>query len=51
MCLVTCVRANGYNRETLEIKYKDKNIHEVLEMTVEDAVSSSMLFRLFHVNC
>lgn len=27
-----------YNRETLEIKYKDKNIHEVLEMTVEDAV-------------
>ncbi|MEC8788052.1 MAG: excinuclease ABC subunit UvrA, partial [Pseudomonadota bacterium] len=26
-----------YNRETLEIKYKDKNIHEVLEMTVEDA--------------
>ena len=26
-----------YNRETLEVKYKDKNIHEVLEMTVEDA--------------
>lgn len=26
-----------YNRETLEIKFKDKNIHEVLEMTVEDA--------------
>jgi excinuclease ABC subunit A len=26
-----------YNRETLEIKYKNKNIHEVLEMTVEDA--------------
>jgi excinuclease ABC subunit A len=26
-----------YNRETLEIRYKGKNIHEVLEMTVEDA--------------
>ncbi|MGQ8364610.1 excinuclease ABC subunit UvrA [Glaciecola sp. 1036] len=26
-----------YNRETLEIRFKDKNIHEVLEMTVEDA--------------
>ena len=26
-----------YNRETLEIQYKGKNIHEVLEMTVEDA--------------
>ncbi len=26
-----------YNRETLEIKYKHKNIYEVLEMTVEDA--------------
>jgi excinuclease ABC subunit A len=27
-----------YNRETLEIKYKGKNIHEVLEMTVEDGL-------------
>ena len=26
-----------YNRETLEILYKGKNIHEVLDMTVEDA--------------
>ena len=26
-----------YNRETLEIRYRGKNIHEVLEMTVEDA--------------
>ena len=26
-----------YNRETLEIKYKGKNIHQVLDMTVEDA--------------
>jgi len=28
-----------YNRETLEIEYKGKNIHEVLEMTVEEARS------------
>ncbi len=28
-----------YNRETLDIRYKGKNIHEVLEMTVEDACS------------
>ncbi|MCG5536393.1 excinuclease ABC subunit UvrA [Ectothiorhodospira mobilis] len=27
-----------YNRETLEIRYKGKNIHEVLEMTVEEAL-------------
>ncbi len=25
-----------YNRETLEVKYKGKNIHEVLDMTVEE---------------
>ncbi len=28
-----------YNRETLEIRYKGKNIHEVLEMTIEDALT------------
>jgi excinuclease ABC subunit A len=27
-----------YNRETLEIRYKGRNIHEALEMTVEDAL-------------
>ncbi|MEZ5510245.1 MAG: excinuclease ABC subunit UvrA [Gammaproteobacteria bacterium] len=30
-------KGKRYNRETLEIKYKGKNIQEVLEMTVEDA--------------
>jgi len=37
---VACDVCHGkrYNRETLEIKYKGRNIHEVLEMTVEDAV-------------
>ena len=36
---VTCDECQGkrYNRETLEVLYKGKNIHEVLEMTVEDA--------------
>ncbi|MCF5846698.1 excinuclease ABC subunit UvrA [Aeromonas veronii] len=30
-------KGKRYNRETLEVKYKGKNIHEILEMTVEDA--------------
>ncbi|MBT7047580.1 MAG: excinuclease ABC subunit UvrA [Gammaproteobacteria bacterium] len=37
---VTCDVCKGkrYNRETLDILFKGKNIHQVLEMTVEDAV-------------
>jgi excinuclease ABC subunit A len=37
---VACDVCKGkrYNRETLEIRYKGKNISEVLEMTVEDAL-------------
>ncbi|AFP85291.1 excinuclease ABC subunit UvrA [secondary endosymbiont of Ctenarytaina eucalypti] len=36
---VSCDHCNSqrYNRETLEIKYKGKNIHQVLEMTIEKA--------------
>ena len=36
---VPCEVCHGkrYNRETLEVKYKDKNIADVLAMTVEDA--------------
>ena len=30
-------KGKRYNRETLEIKYKGKNIHECLDLTVEDA--------------
>ena len=30
-------RSKRYNRETLEVKYKGKNINEVLNMTIEDA--------------
>ncbi|MCP8899446.1 excinuclease ABC subunit UvrA [Gilvimarinus xylanilyticus] len=29
-------KGKRYNRETLEVKYKGKNIHEVLELTVEE---------------
>ncbi len=37
---VVCDVCGGkrYNRETLEIKYRGKNIHEVLSMTVEEAL-------------
>jgi excinuclease ABC subunit A len=36
---VACDVCQGrrYNRETLEVRYKGRNIHEVLDMTVEDA--------------
>lgn len=32
-------KGKRYNRETLEVLYKGKNIHEVLDLTVEDALS------------
>ncbi|MGH4119391.1 excinuclease ABC subunit UvrA [Clostridium sp.] len=37
---VPCEVCKGkrYNRETLEVKYKGKNIHEILDMTVEEAL-------------
>ncbi len=36
---VPCDSCKGkrYNRETLDVKYKGKNIHEVLQMTIEEA--------------
>ena len=38
---VTCESCHGkrYNRETLEVKYKGKNISEVLDMTVEEGLT------------
>lgn len=37
---VECEECQGkrYNRETLEVRYKSKNINDILEMTIEDAV-------------
>jgi excinuclease ABC subunit A len=38
---VTCDACKGrrYNRETLEVHYKGKNIHEVLGMTIEESLA------------
>ena len=37
---VPCEVCDGkrYNRETLQVKYRDKNIYQVLEMTVDEAL-------------
>lgn len=45
---VPCEVCKGkrYNRETLEVKYKDKNIYDVLNMTVEEALTFLRMFLL-----
>jgi len=37
---VTCDKCNGkrFNKKVLDVKYKNKNIHQVLEMTVDEAI-------------
>ncbi|MDN3512877.1 MAG: excinuclease ABC subunit UvrA [Candidatus Brocadia sp.] len=37
---VTCDKCDGkrFNKKILEVKYKNKNIHEILEMTVDEAI-------------
>ena len=44
---VACEVCKGarYNRETLEVKFKGKSISDVLEMTVEDGLTFSRIFR------
>lgn len=46
---VPCEVCGGkrYNRETLDVKYKGKSIYDVLDMTVEDALEFSEIFRRF----
>ena len=43
---VPCEVCKGkrYNRETLEVKYKDKSIYDVLNMTVEEALTFLKMF-------
>jgi len=45
---VPCEVCKGkrYNREALEIKFKDKNIAEVLDMTVEESLDFSSISRI-----
>ena len=45
---VPCEQCHGkrYNRETLEVRFKGKNIAEVLEMSVEEGSSSLHLPRI-----
>lgn len=47
---VECETCNGkrFNRETLEIRYKGKSISDVLEMTINDAVSFFELIPKIH---
>lgn len=46
---VPCEVCGGkrYNRETLEVKYKGKNIFDVLDMTVEEAVTFLRMFPVY----
>jgi excinuclease ABC subunit A len=50
---VTCEACNGqrYNRETLEITYKGKNIADVLAMTVDEAVEFFRVVPALHEIC
>ncbi|RMF17268.1 MAG: excinuclease ABC subunit UvrA [Candidatus Dadabacteria bacterium] len=47
---VTCEQCRGhrYNRETLEIRYKGKNISEVLDMTIEEAAEFFAAIPVLH---
>jgi len=38
-------KGKRYKRETLDIHYKGKSIHEVLELTVEEALTFLLMFQ------
>ena len=50
---ITCDECKGsrYNRETLEIKFKDKSIADVLNMTVEEGCDFLRIFQTLEVSC
>lgn len=50
---VPCEVCHGarYNSETLEIEYKGKNISEVLNMTVEEALEFLLQFQKSNASC
>ena len=50
---VECDTCHGkrYNRETLEIKYKDKSISDVLDMTVDEAADFFQNIPVLHEKC
>ncbi len=50
---VECDTCHGkrYNRETLEIKYKDKSIADVLEMTIDEAADFFQNIPALHDKC
>ena len=43
-------KGKRYNRETLDIRFKDKTIHDVLEMTVEEGRGFFDAFRKLPAN-
>lgn len=49
---VPCEVCHGtrYNSETLEVEYKGKNIAQILDMTVEEALHFSVRFPRFGVS-
>ena len=43
---IKCEECQGkrFNRETLQVKYKDKNIADILDMTVEEGLDFLIIF-------
>ena len=44
-------KGTRYNRETLEIKFKDKSIADVLNMTVDEGVNILKIYQILNLSC